>query len=166
MRGTPSSHPRRQRVYLAGPLFNDAERAFNVMVAQRLGELVEVYLPQRDGGLVGEMVKDGVDTAVAVRRVFEGDIRAIDQADCLVAILDGRTVDEGVAFEIGVAFSQGKQCLGLQTDSRRLASWGNNPMLTGALTMVLSSVDDLVSWMGREAHARSRNLARQPILAP
>ena len=32
----------RPRVYLAGPLFNDAERTFNVLVAQRLEQLVDV----------------------------------------------------------------------------------------------------------------------------
>jgi nucleoside 2-deoxyribosyltransferase len=39
------------RLYVAGPLFSDAERAFNAGLAaaiERLG--IEVFLPQREGG--------------------------------------------------------------------------------------------------------------------
>jgi nucleoside 2-deoxyribosyltransferase len=77
-------------------------------------------------------------------------MEAIRRADYLVAVLDGRAIDEGVAFEIGVAFSHTKRCVGLQTDSRRLASWGNNPMITGALAIVFQRVEDLLSWVARE----------------
>lgn len=135
------------RAYLAAPLFSEAERTFNVRVTELLEELTEVYLPQRDGGLMSEMVATGVPSAVAARRVFRRDIDAIRQADYVIAILDGRAIDEGVAFELGVAFSQTKRCVGLQTDSRRLAVWGNNPMITGALETVFMSVDDLMEWV-------------------
>ena len=134
------------RIYLAGPLFSSAERIFNASLAEILSEWSHVYLPQRDGGLVSEMIGSGVPDDVAVQSVFQRDLQAIRASDCLVAILDGRAIDEGVAFEIGVAFSQSINCIGLQTDSRRLASWGNNPMITGALALVLHSVEDLVIW--------------------
>ena len=137
----------RCRVYLAAPLFSEAERTFNVRVTELLEELTEVYLPQRDGGLMSEMVTTGVPPAIAARRVFQRDMDAIRQSDYVIAILDGRAIDEGVAFELGIAFSQSKQCVGLQTDSRRLAVWGNNPMITGALENVFMSVDDLMVWV-------------------
>lgn len=35
-----------KKVYLAGPLFSEAERTFNVQLAGMLEEVVEVYLPQ------------------------------------------------------------------------------------------------------------------------
>jgi nucleoside 2-deoxyribosyltransferase len=134
-------------VYLAAPLFNEAERIFNVRVAELLEKHTEVYLPQRDGGLMNDMVSTGVPPDIAARRVFRRDIDAIQQADYVIAILDGRAIDEGVAFELGVAFSQGKRCVGLQTDSRRLAACGNNPMITGALEAVFAVVDDLIDWV-------------------
>ncbi len=146
----PSGMMPKLRVYLAAPLFSDAERTFNTQVAAGLEEYVTVYLPQRDGGLMSEMVKDGVESDIAACRVFKRDMDAILQADYLIAILDGRAIDEGVAFELGVAFSHAKRCVGLQTDSRRLASWGNNPMITGALEIVFHSVNDLLSWIGNE----------------
>jgi len=139
------------RIYLAGPLFNDAERTFNVALASQLEQCAEVYLPQRDGGLMSDMLRSGVSSDVAASRVFRGDMEAIRQADYLVAILDGRAIDEGVAFELGIAFAYGKRCVGLQTDSRRLASWGNNPMITGALETVFDDVDGLLKWIVIEA---------------
>lgn len=96
------------------------------------------------------MVHNGIPADVAVQRVFRGDLDAIRAADCLIAVLDGRAIDEGVAFELGVAYSQSKRCVGIQTDSRRLASWGNNPMITGALELVLHSVEELMSWTRNE----------------
>lgn len=138
------------RIYLAGPLFSDAERTFNVYVAELLEEFAEVYLPQRNGGLMSEMVTNGVPSNVAAARVFRRDMLAIREADYLIAILDGRAIDEGAAFELGVAFCHSKRCIGLQTDSRRLAAWGNNPMITGALETVFVSVDDLLAWMRSE----------------
>ncbi len=151
MRQTEGNRVSKRQVYVAAPLFNDAERAFNELVAQRLEVWVDVYLPQRDGGLISEMVRNGVSPHLAVAQVFRGDMDAIHHSDYLIAILDGRAIDEGVAFELGTAFAQSKRCVGLQTDSRRLAPWGNNPMITGALEAVFASVDDLVSWLRSEA---------------
>jgi len=148
----------RPQVYLAAPLFSDAERTFNVRVVDLLEEFMEVYLPQRDGGLISEMVAAGVPSTIAARRVFRRDMEAIKQADYMIAILDGRAIDEGVAFELGIAFSQVKLCVGLQTDSRRLAAWGNNPMIMGALETVFMSVDDLMEW------ARGAVLVNRAIL--
>ena len=82
-------------------------------------------------------------------------MKAILKTDILIAILDGRTIDEGVAFELGVAFSHSKKCIALQTDSRRLASWGNNPMITGALDIIFHSAEDLLNWIkakGQNTH--------------
>jgi nucleoside 2-deoxyribosyltransferase len=137
----------RGRVYLAAPLFSEAERGFNVRITELLEEFMEVYLPQRDGGLMSEMVAAGVPCAQAASRVFRRDMHAIRRADYIIAVLDGRAIDEGVAFELGVAFSHNKLCIGLQTDSRRLAAWGNNPMITGALDSVFLSVHDLMDWV-------------------
>jgi hypothetical protein len=55
----------RARVYLAAPLFSEAERSFNIRVTGMLEEAMEVYLPQRDGGLMSEMVSAGVPSAIA-----------------------------------------------------------------------------------------------------
>lgn len=155
----------RLRVYLAGPLFSEAERAFNVHVAELLEDFLDVYLPQRDGGLMSDMIADGVRTDIAACRVFRRDMDAIREADYLIAVLDGRTIDEGVAFELGVAFCHSKRCVALQTDTRRLATWGNNPMITGALEAVFHSVDDLMSWIACEVYNTHRDI-QSNLLGP
>ncbi len=147
MQPTNIRRRRKTKVYLAGPLFSDAERTFNEMLTRTLEKWVDVYLPQRDGGLMSEMVRSAIPSDVAARRVFRGDMNAIREADYLIAILDGRAIDEGVAFELGVGYMLSKRCVGLQTDSRRLASWGNNPMIAGALELVFHSVEDLLLWI-------------------
>lgn len=141
----------RSRAYLAAPLFSDAERIFNLNLSKLLEEHLDVYLPQRDGGLISEMIKMGIPSDDAACQVFQKDMEAIKQADFVIAILDGRSIDEGVAFEIGVGYCQSKRCIGLQTDSRRLAAWGNNPMITGALEYVFMSIEDLLVWIKSEA---------------
>lgn len=145
------SKHKRLSVYLAGPLFNKAERSFNEIITEKLERWVNVYLPQRDGGLISDMIENGVNPDVAAVRVFRYDMKAILKANILIAILDGRTIDEGVAFELGIAFSHSKKCIGLQTDSRRLAPWGNNPMITGSLEIVFHSVEDLLNWVKTES---------------
>jgi nucleoside 2-deoxyribosyltransferase len=134
------------RLYFASPLFNPIEKRFNESTADALATYFDVYLPQRDGGLLVEMVKQGVAIEAAAEHVFRGDIEAIRQADVLVAVLDGRTIDEGVAFELGVAYSIGKTCIGIQTDVRRLLITGNNPMVEGALGFISTSVEELLDW--------------------
>ncbi len=75
------------------------------------------------------------------------DIAALKKCDFVLIVLDGRSVDEGAAFELGYAYALGKVCYGLQTDPRRLLKIGiNNPMIDCALQQVFSSVDDLVAW--------------------
>ena len=100
---------------------------------------------------------------MASQRVFHLDMEAIRDVDYLIAILDGRTIDEGVAFELGTAFAQSKKCLGLQTDSRRLAPWGNNPMVTGALYAVFTCTDALLFWLENDVMAEARGAENLPI---
>ncbi len=158
MQLTDTPGRRKTKVYLAGPLFSDAERTFNEMLTRTLDDLVDVYLPQRDGGLMSEMIRNGIPSDMAASHVFRGDINAIREADYLIAILDGRAIDEGVAFELGVGYMLSKLCVGLQTDSRRLASWGNNPMITCALELVFHSVEDLLLWIRSPAERIAASL--------
>src|SRR5579862_1472470 len=114
----------KKRLYLAGPLFSEAELEFNRNLKAALSNFFEVYLPQEDGQLLVNLLNDGVPAPVAKKSIFSHDIAAIEAAEFLLLILDGRVVDEGAAFELGVAFSLGKKCVGFQTDPRRLVPSG------------------------------------------
>jgi hypothetical protein len=134
------------RVYLAGPLFSEAERSFNLKLKRLLTPHFNVYLPQEDGGLLVDMIAEGTLPKAASHRVFQGDIQAIRDVDLLIIILDGRSVDEGAAFELGFAYALGKPCYGLKTGPRQLLAIGNNPMIDGPLEYIFRSVDELTQW--------------------
>ena len=137
----------KEKLYLAAPLFSELEKEFNVRVKNILSEKFEVFLPQEDGGLLVNMVKDGTNNQVARQKIFKWDIDAMKKSDVIFAILDGRTIDEGTVFELGYAFALGKKCYALQTDPRRLLPEGNNVMIDGSLEHTFHSLDELIKWL-------------------
>lgn len=134
------------KLYFAAPLFSSAERRFNEQLASDLRRYFSVYLPQEDGGLMVEMVGRGMDPDLAATTVFNLDMIAIRDCEVLLIVMDGRTIDEGAAFELGYAHALGKFCVGLQTDPRRLIISRNNPMIDAPLNHVFSSVASLLEW--------------------
>lgn len=87
--------------------------------------------------------------------IFKNDVNAVRQCDILLILLDGRAVDEGAAFELGLAYQTGKLCIGLQTDFRRLAPFGNNPMLTGAIQEIFTKPEEVLAWLKQYVSRRS-----------
>lgn len=122
------------RAYLAAPLCSEAEREFNLRLrsfVQSIG--IETYLPQEDGGHLSSLVSQGLDEDLARSRLFDADMQALAECDMCIALLDGRVPDEGVCFELGVAHSLGKRCVGFKTDSRSAIRGRDNLMIEGAL---------------------------------
>ena len=138
---------RRKTVYLAAPLFSEAEQSFNRLLRSRLERRVSVFLPQEDGMLVAKLLNEGVARERAYKTVFDRDVAAINRCDGIVAVLDGRAIDEGVAFEVGLGFALKKTIVGLQTDCRRMLVTGNNPMIDCALQAVFHEIEALDSWL-------------------
>lgn len=133
----------RARGYFAAPLFNAAERRFNLEVVNRLEIFVNIFLPQRDGGLLPELLRQGMPQKQAETIIFSSDMAALKTSSFLIAVLDGSTVDAGVAFEVGYMQYLGRPCWGLQTDMRRALPTGNNPMLTGSIAKIYHEVSAL-----------------------
>ena len=76
--------------YIAGPLFSQAEKEFNLRVDAVVRSLgLDTFLPQRDGGEAARLVRQGMDEHTVRQRLFDLDCAAI--ADCMlfVFILDG-----------------------------------------------------------------------------
>ena len=102
----------KRMVYVAGPLFNAAERAAAEgveAICRRAG--FQTFLPHRDAGLLGQQGKTPA-------QVFRADVAGLARADLVVAILNGPTVDTGTAWEIGYAFAKGKTVIGYLDDLR------------------------------------------------
>jgi nucleoside 2-deoxyribosyltransferase len=151
-------------IYLAGPLFSEAERRFNLQLAQRLEAIgFEVFLPQRDG-----VERDGppYDTMAPEERrqaMFHLDRSRILDADVFLFVLDGRVPDEGACVELGIAYCQKylhndeKLLVGLHTDTRAAFIGGRlNPMVGVPLDYVVDDEETLLrllagQWSGVKA---------------
>jgi nucleoside 2-deoxyribosyltransferase len=145
----------RRSVYLAGPLFTDGERAFNLALAGRIEKLgFRVFLPQRD-----------VPTARGqgrTRRLYAACLRGLRSADLVVAVCDGAIADDGTAWECGYAVASGTAVYALRTDSRRVAADEQvNLMIQESATAMFRSVPRLLAALGRRARPRAgRHLTR------
>ncbi len=120
------------KIYLAGPLFCEAELDFNKKLAGKLrGYGFEVLLPQELGldvkGVISEYGRD------AYVRIFDSDLNALRGCNVLVMVMDGRVPDEGACVELGIAFGSGMECFGFKTDVRTSEYGTDNFMITGAL---------------------------------
>jgi len=122
----------RYRVYLAAPLFSEAERTYNSRIAALLREnLFEVNLPQDAGDDSAAR-----DTDVH-ERLFSTNVLALERADIVVAIIDGADADSGTAWEMGYAHALGKPIIALRTDFRRVGTSEKvNLMLEQSATVV------------------------------
>ncbi len=122
------------RLYLAGPLFSEAERQYNKYLSDFLENFgFETFLPQRDGHKFSDLLANGTTKTVAMNKIFTRDINELKKADVVIFVMDGRVPDEGACVEIGYAYALGKECIGLKTDPRTLMSDADNPLILGAL---------------------------------
>jgi len=114
-----------QLVYVAGPLFSEAERRFLELMVDTLAKSsnldakADFFLPHRDGGELGKGAKR--------KEIFELDISKVDSAEIVVALLDGQDVDSGTCIELGYAYAKGKKIFGLLTDFRAYHSADPEP---------------------------------------
>jgi len=120
------------RIYLAAPLFCEAELDYNKKLADALRMRgYDVILPQELGNDVKQMMIN--DPKTAYREIFDSDIKALKSCDILVMVMDGRVPDEGACVELGIAYCQSMECFGIKTDVRTSEYGTDNFMITGAL---------------------------------
>src|SRR5690349_14309569 len=82
------------RLYVAGPLFSEAERSWLDALAARLrAEGFDCFVPHEN---FSEL------TDVTVDAVYRTDVEGLRSSNALVAWLDGPIVDDGTACEIGM----------------------------------------------------------------
>lgn len=105
------------KIYFASPLFSEMELMYNRYVVQKirnaLKDKVEVYLPQEN-----ESINDKSGYADSTM-IALADTAELSNSEVVIAVLDGATVDVGVASEIGIAVATQKTIIGLYTDSRQ-----------------------------------------------
>jgi nucleoside 2-deoxyribosyltransferase len=132
------------RLYLAGPLFTQAERAWNRDLAAALRRAGHhVFLPQEEVQNLASLDADAI---------FRLDVDGVRAAEAVVAVLDGADADSGTCFECGLAFALGTPIVAVRTDFRgggdalprqRLATI--NLMLSQAASAVVHLPDPAIS---------------------
>ena len=124
------------RAYVAGPLFDEGERWWIEQVDQLVADAGFItFLPHRDNPPKDEF---------NVRAIFENDKRGIDEADVVVANLNGVITDDGTAWELGYAYAKGKYIIGLHTDWRmRFPNEVVNLMMECSMDRMVRNLDDL-----------------------
>jgi nucleoside 2-deoxyribosyltransferase len=114
------------KIYLAGPLFSSAERAWNKQLEQLLVKLGhEVFLPQEK-----ELSQR------TAKAILEADLAGLNWAEVIVAIMDGPDPDSGTCWECGYAYGK-KPVILLRTDFRA----SGDPQLGPYNAMLVASAD-------------------------
>ena len=105
------------KIYFGAPLFNEMEQMYNAYVVNKIretyGEKVEIYLPQENASIND---KSGFADSIAIA---QGDNAYLEDADLLIAVLDGVTPDSGLSAELGYFYSLERPIFGLYTDTRQ-----------------------------------------------
>lgn len=86
------------KAYLANALFSESDQMYNSYIAEMIRNTikgVDLYVPQENPALND---KSGYADSMTI---FDGDNHYLDEADILIAVIDGLEIDSGVAAEIG-----------------------------------------------------------------
>lgn len=119
------------KIYFAAPMFAESERLYNEMLVANIRQVlpdIQIYLPQEN-----EAINDKMAYANSVM-IAEADTKEVLNSDLMIAVLDGVSIDAGVASEIGVAYARNIPVIGLYTDSRQQG--GEHPDKLAALTEI------------------------------
>ena len=129
------------KVYFAGPMFNQAEKDYNLKITKVLEEYgYKVFLPQRDGIEAARL--EGKTEEELIKMIFELDAGQVKNADIIFMNIDGRVPDEGACVELGIAYGIGKRCYGFKTDAHSVEmGLDMNPMLSGCMIKIFKNFD-------------------------
>jgi len=126
------------RVYLAGPLFSQAE----VLWGREVKRAIQEALP-------GAVVIWPHETA-SPEGIFASNLGSLQGCDLMVAILDGPQVDDGTAWEVGYHYAlHGRPAIvGIRTDFRKAGETSTsrvNAMIEGACCGIAGDLEEMKS---------------------
>lgn len=128
----------RVRIYLSGPIFSQAE----IEWARQVKGLIEKSFASRAEVIWPHEIASGPREGI-----FRENMRALDQCQIVVAILEGPQVDDGTAWEVGYHYARGGKVLGIRTDFRKAGespeSWAN-AMIEFSCVCIVNNPDQLL----------------------
>ena len=123
------------KIYLAGPLFTSAERAFNRNLRDALVQYgYDVWLPQ-----------EHEPRSRSAKDIFLTDVEGLDSSEVVLANMDGPDPDSGTCWECGYAYKK-KPIIVYRTDFRKSGdtdSTAYNLMLTESANEVVDVSPDM-----------------------
>ncbi|MBI2508135.1 nucleoside 2-deoxyribosyltransferase [Candidatus Woesearchaeota archaeon] len=98
------------KIYVAGCLREEKDRAKLEEVEKLCKEFGETYLPHRDAGIF----EDGGDS----KKIFKENRDKVDWCDVIVALFDWKGISSGTSWEIGYAYAKNVQVIALVEDKK------------------------------------------------
>lgn len=124
------------KVYFANGLFSEADKDYNVKVVKEIRERfkdedLSIYLPQENFSIND---KQAYADSITIAKADNAELKT---SDVLFAVLDGISIDAGVASEIGIAHERGIPIIAIYTDTRQ--EGGDNTKKINALNDIAES---------------------------
>ena len=142
------------KIYLAGPLFSECERAWLVDIKRQLEEIsqdITVIWPY-------DLIPHDEANSQGKQKIFEICRSHLDKVDVLVCVLDGPQVDDGTAWEIGYFYCKHANKLpiiGIRTDFRNAGETENslvNAMIECSCSRIANSSEELIGILQQQVH--------------
>ncbi len=134
--------PSKKPIFLALPHFNDTELARQESLVRALHAASGTSLGHRHIFLAESALgQPGVD--LEEDAYVEGVLEGLEAAEVVVAVLDGRQVDDGTAWVMGHAHARGVPVYGVWSDQRQVA----HPVVVQGCTRVTGDVRELAGWL-------------------
>ncbi len=92
------------KLYFAAPLFAASDLRYNAELVASIRQQypqLEIYLPQENAAI------NDKSAYADSKMIALADTEKVLESDLMIALLDGLTIDAGVASEIGVAYAKG-----------------------------------------------------------
>lgn len=140
-------------IYLAAPLFSNAERKWNSELKKYLvGMGLTVFAPQ-----------DELPFNATPGRIYHTCLNGLNSSRMTIAVLEGPDADSGTSWEAGYSTAKGRPVIGIRTDFRKCEVYNVNLMLHYSLTgkyQYNDTSDNDIFW--RVANAAKRILDEKP----
>lgn len=133
-------------LYLAGPLFTEAEQQWLRALKGRLQDAIPGLTVVWPGELFDAQELADMGHG-AKSHIFEVCRSHLEASNLVVALLDGTQVDDGTAWEIGYAYAKGIPVYGIRTDFRNAGDTAHslvNAMIEASCQAIYPSVQALI----------------------
>jgi nucleoside 2-deoxyribosyltransferase len=157
------------KIYFAGPLFSEAEREWIRSTIKEIESLAAQHGTKSEIIFPYDLITQSEIDHLGPKGKLEIFYRCkshLDDADIVIALLDGSQVDDGTSWEIGYFYAKKsleQKIIGIRTDFRRAGEREGaivNPMIECSCDLIVRSRKELVEKIARFIDATSLKLRK------